>query len=195
MEIQFKESIVLENHRVRIEPMELKHLEFLTPIAIKNPDLLKYSPPKFGTKEFLLSYIQNNIILRDEELKYPFAIFDKKTQSYAGSTSYMNISNKDLRLEIGSTWIGKDYQRTGLNHHCKYLLLQYAFEELEYERIELKTDKRNLQSQKAIERIGGVYEGTLRSHTVMSDGFRRDTVYYSILKSEWSFVKRTVFMQ
>ncbi|MGB3775894.1 MAG: GNAT family N-acetyltransferase [Leeuwenhoekiella sp.] len=164
MKLNFEENIILENSRVRIEPLELKHLELLTPIAINNPDLLKYSPSKFGTHELLAEFIQSSIVLREKHLKYSFAIYDKDKKAYAGSTSYLNISQEDQRLEIGSTWIGKDYQKTGLNHNCKYLLMQYVFEELHFERLEFKTDKRNLQSQKAIERIGGIYEGTLRSH-------------------------------
>ncbi|NKI33028.1 GNAT family N-acetyltransferase [Croceivirga thetidis] len=193
MRLDFKENIVLENRRVRIEPLELRHIDFLIPIALKHPDLLKYSPPKFGTEEFLKAYVENNIALRTQNLKYPFAIYDKEQKSYAGSSSFMNISQRDLRLEIGSTWLGEDFQRTGLNRNCKFLMMQYVFEELKFERLEFKTDKRNLQSQNAIEQIGGVYEGTLRSHTLMSDGFRRDTVYYSILKDDWPEIKHGVF--
>lgn len=193
MKLDFKENIVLENGRVRIEPLELRHIEFLKPIALKHSDLLKFSPPKFGTEEFLKAYVEKNTALREQNLKYPFAIFDKEQNVYAGSSSFMNISVGDLRLEIGSTWLGKEFQRTGLNRNCKFLMMQYVFEDLKFERLEFKTDKRNLQSQKAIEQIGGVYEGALRSHTVMSDGFRRDTVYYSILKNEWPRLKRDVF--
>jgi RimJ/RimL family protein N-acetyltransferase len=102
----------------------------------------------------------------------------------------MNISNVDSRLEIGSTWIGKEFQRTGLNRNCKYLLLNFAFDELGVERIELKTDERNTASRNAIQKIGGQFEGILRSHTLMYDGFRRNTVYYSILKKEWEKIEK-----
>ena len=193
MKLDFESTIVLENNRVRMEPLEEAHFEHLVPIVLEKPDLLKYSPPKFGTSELLLTYIKKNIALRPRQLKYPFVIFDKAKQVYAGSTSYMNISLENQRLEIGSTWIGKAFQRTGLNRNCKFLLMQYAFDILEIERIEFKTDKRNLQSQKAIEGIGGQYEGLLRSHTLMSDGYRRDTVYYSVLKEEWQGIRESVF--
>jgi len=131
--------------------------------------------------------------LRDKELKYPWAIYDKKAEAYAGCTSYLNISAVNSRLEIGSTWIGEEFQRTGLNRACKFLLLSYAFEDLGWERVELKTDSRNEQSKTAIQKIGAQYEGKLRSHTLMSDGYRRDTVYYSILKPEWPRIKSVIF--
>ena len=193
MGLNFEENIVLENERVLIEPLQRRHIEALLPIALKYPDLLKYSPPKFGTKESLTTYIEHGISLRKQHLKYPFAIYDKKKKAFAGSSSFMNISQKNLRLEIGSTWLGKEFQRTGLNRNCKFLMMQYVFEVLEYVRLEFKTDKRNVQSRKAIEQIGGVYEGALRSHTVISDGFRRDTLYYSVLRDEWPAIKSNVF--
>ncbi len=193
MKLKFEERIILENERVRIEPLEERHIESLATIAVRNPDLLKYSPPKFGTAERLATYVAQQLDLKARDLKYPFAIFDKAQHAYAGSTSFLNVSNENRRIEIGSTWIGKDFQRTGLNHNCKFLLMSYVFDYLEFERLEFKTDNRNIQSQGAIERIGGKYEGVLRSHTVMSDGFRRDTRCYSILRSEWKGIKEKVF--
>jgi len=195
MQLDFKQDLVLENNRVRLTPLSVNHINDLSHVVINNPDILKYSPPKFGTVDLLKVYVNTNVTLRENSQKYPFAIFDKIKEMYAGSTSYMNISQKDLRLEIGSTWIGKSFQRSGLNRNCKFLLMQYAFEVLRIERLEFKTDKRNIQSQTAIEAIGGRYEGLLRSHTVMSDGFRRDTVCYSILNNEWPAIKKSVFSQ
>ncbi|MDT7831708.1 GNAT family protein [Flavobacteriaceae bacterium S356] len=193
MKLNFKEDIILENDRVRLEPLTIEHVELLTPIAIDNPTLLKYSPPKFGTVDYLKEYIIRYVKMRTQHLIYAFAIYDKQKSTYAGSTSFMNISQVDERLEIGSTWIGKTFQRTGLNRHCKYLLMQYVFETLQFERLELRTDERNIQSQTAIKAIGGQYEGTLRGHLLMSDGFRRNTVCYSILKDEWKDIKSTIF--
>jgi N-acetyltransferase len=103
------------------------------------------------------------------------------------------VSDKDQRLEIGWTWFGKAFQRTGLNRNVKFLMLQYAFEQLQFERVELKTDERNHPSRKAIEGIGGKFEGILRSHMQLPDGFRRNTVYYSILKAEWPALKNGIF--
>lgn len=193
MLFDFKNKTELEDHRVKLVPLEQQYYEYLLPISIDDPDLLKYSPQLLGTKELLDEYIQNALNQKKSGLRYPFVIFDKLKNSYAGSTSYGNISDKDLRLEVGWTWIGRDFQRTGLNRHCKFLLLKYAFEDLQFERVEFKTDSRNLQSRKAIEAIGATYEGALRSHMLMPDGYRRTSVYYSILRDEWEQLKNTIF--
>ena len=193
MQFEFKNRIELENNSVKLSPLDWKHFDSLFSVMTDYPDLLKYSPQKFGTKELLKKYMHNALSQKESGLRYPFVIFDKLRNSYAGSTSYGNISNTDLRLEIGWTWIGRDFQRTGLNRHCKFLLLKYAFEDLQFERVEFKTDSRNLQSRKAIEAIGATYEGALRSHMLMPDGYRRTTVYYSILRNEWKQLKETIF--
>lgn len=193
MPVNFEKDLVLENQRVKIEALNRQDFDKLLPIAINEPYLLKYLPSKFGTEKALNDYFETNLKLKSQGLKYPFIIYDKNRQCYAGSTSFLNISDVDERLEIGSTWLGTSFQKSGLNHNCKFLLLQYIFEILNYKRAEFKTDSRNLQSQKAIERIGGIYEGTLRSHTVMQDGYRRHTVYYSMLLDEWKTIKTSVF--
>jgi RimJ/RimL family protein N-acetyltransferase len=193
MDLQFDQEIVLENDRVRLEPLCSDHLKDLVFISLNYPDLLQYSPSVWGTSDAMTSYIRTAVNQRLNGTKYTFVIYDKKAQSYAGSTSYMAISNYDSRLEIGSTWLGKEFQRTGLNRNCKYLLLTHAFELLQFERVELKTDSRNMQSRTAILAIGATYEGELRSHTLMTDGFRRNTVYYSILKDEWPEIKMRIF--
>jgi RimJ/RimL family protein N-acetyltransferase len=141
------------------------------------------------TKELLRRYIENSINDRKGKTRYSFSLFDKIKNAYAGSTSFLNISNADSRLEIGATWIGKEFQKTGVNRNCKYLMLAFAFDELKAERVEFKTDERNTVSRTAIEKIGGQYEGLLRSHTLLSDGFRRNTIYYSILRNEWEATK------
>ena len=190
MNLDFTKNIILENDRVRLEPLnKSKHYDVLLELSKKDPNLLQYSPSPFGTPELMNEYFA--IYARDfaAETRYAFAIFDKQTQQYAGSTSYGNVSNHNQRLEIGWTWLSKEFQGTGLNKNCKYLILKFAFETLEFERVELKTDERNEQSKKAIKKIGAKFEGTLRSNTLMFDGFRRSTSYYSILKSEWPTVK------
>ena len=165
----------------------------LVNIAIINGLITKKTRKIATTKNSRIKYFENSFDEKTHLLRYPFAIYDKSTGTYAGSTSYGNISNRDKRLEIGWTWIGSEFQRTGLNRHCKYNLLQYAFEKLEFERVELKTDDRNEQSKNAIMAIGGKFEGILRSHTIMFDGYRRDTTYYGILKGEWESIKKSVF--
>ena len=193
MEFDFEPDIVLENERVRLEPLTEDHLPHLLPIALSQPDLLQYSPSRFGDEESLKSYMGSALIGRALEERYPFVIYDKPTQRYVGSTSFGNVSNANLRLEIGWTWIDQELQRSGLNRANKFLMLRYAFETLAFERVEFKSDSRNEQSRRAMEAIGATYEGTLRSHTLMSDGFRRSTVYYSILKEEWPEINARVF--
>ena len=141
--MDFEKDIVLENSRVKIEPMGLVHLDRLLPIATNNPDLLKYSPSAFGTKEFLQNSIDEALAFRKNKIRYAFVIFDKLLNCYVGSTSYGNISEKDKRLEIGWTWIDKQVQGTGLNRNCKHLLLTHAFYVLGMQRVEFKTDSRN----------------------------------------------------
>jgi RimJ/RimL family protein N-acetyltransferase len=193
MEFDFEPEIVLENERVRLEPLTEDHLPHLLPIALAQPDLLQYSPSSFGDEESLKAYIGGALIGRALEERYPFVIYDKPSQRYVGSTSFGNVSNTNLRLEIGWTWIDQELQRTGLNRANKFLMLRYAFETLEFERVEFKADSRNEQSRRGMEGIGATFEGTLRSHTLMSDGFRRSTVFYSILKEEWPEIKERVF--
>lgn len=190
----FSEEILLENEFVRLEPLKMSHLDFLVPIAEQTPDLLKFSPSPFGDRAALQDYIQIALDEKSNLNRHPFVIFDKQKEKYAGSTSFADISAKNQRLEIGWTWIGKDFQGTGLNKNCKFLMLRYAFEILAFERVEFKADSRNLQSRRAIEKIGATYEGELRSHTLMNDGYRRHTVYYSILKDEWQAVKQNILL-
>ena len=107
----------------------------------------------------------------------------------------MNIDIANERLEIGSTYLGPQFHQTGLNRNVKLLMLSYAFELLQVKRVELKTDARNVQSRTAMEGMGAQYEGSLRSHTIMTDGYRRDTAYYSILIDEWPQVKAQLLLK
>lgn len=189
MNFPFETEIILENTTALLRPLQISDFNNLVNIATKDKDLLRFSPKPVYSESLLRDYIQSAVEERKKRSRYYFIIFDKKKNAYAGNTSFLNISNADSRVEIGSTWIGKEFQRTGLNRNCKLLLLTYAFEELGAERVELKTDERNTASRNAIEKIGGKFEGILRSHTLMYDGFRRNTVYYGILKDEWKDVK------
>ncbi|HEX6332732.1 MAG TPA: GNAT family protein [Flavisolibacter sp.] len=191
MNFNFQNDLWLEDDRVLLRPLEREDLAGLVPAASGDALLVQYSPYSIHTPELLRNYIETALEDRDRSFRFPFAIYDKATGTFAGSTCIANVSNKDRRLEIGWTWLGRDFQKTGLNRHCKFLLLQYVFETLQFERVEFKTDERNLASRAALEKIGAVYEGALRSHTVMNDGFRRTTVYYSILREEWEQLKPT----
>ena len=185
----FDEEITLENSFVLLRPLQFSDVDNLLDVATSDKNLLQYSAMPVYSEELLTRYIEKAINDRRSKSRFAFSIFDKTKNVFAGSTSFLNISNNDSRLEIGATWIGKAFQKTGLNRNVKYLMLSFAFETLNSERIEFKTDERNLNSRTAIEKIGGQYEGLLRSHTLLYDSFRRNTVCYSILRNEWANLK------
>ncbi|HAA10629.1 MAG TPA: N-acetyltransferase [Cytophagales bacterium] len=193
MNFDLTQHIILEDERARLEPLSVEHIPHYLEISRKHPDLLKYSPTLLGSDEAVHQYVAGALAEKARGVRYPFAIYDKQAQAYVGSSSYGSISNPHDRIEIGWTWISREYQRTGLNQHNKFLMLQYAFETLKCERMQLKTDSRNEQSRTAILRIGAKFEGILRNDTVMYDGYRRSTAYYSILAEEWPEVKEQVF--
>ncbi len=191
--VDFDADIILENNKARLEPLSFIHFDGLFEAGNQDDSLLQYSFNRVHTREFLTLFIEKFTGDRKAKIGYPFAIFDKATGKYAGVTTFMAISNEHKRLEIGSTWIGKEYQRTGLNRNCKFLLLSHCFEKMGTERVELKTDARNIQSRTAILKIGATFEGELRNHSVMPDGYRRNTVVFSIVKEEWPEIKSTIF--
>jgi RimJ/RimL family protein N-acetyltransferase len=181
------EPVVLEGEVARLEPLSLKHAPDIAKHA--DPELFKFFGavrPEEKTLHDTEIYIKAMVALPDV---LPFAIIDRASGEAVGVTTYMDIRPKHLGLEIGMTWVSPEHQRTRLNTECKLLLLTHAFEVLGCVRVQLKTDARNIQSQTAIERIGGKKEGVLRKHVVMYDGFVRDTVMYSIISSEWPEVK------
>lgn len=185
--------ITLENNRARLRPLEASDFEALKQIAF-DADIWRYTlTPAPQDAVGLAAYLAQALKDRAAGLRYPFAIIDLDTGQLAGSTSFGSFAPADRRLEIGWTWLGRPFQRTGLNRAAKHLLLQYAFGELGCERVELRTDARNHQSQEAMRRMGAVQEGTLRSHCYTQGGIRRDTVYFSILRPEWEQLRQTVF--
>jgi RimJ/RimL family protein N-acetyltransferase len=119
----------------------------------------------------------------------PFAIVENGKGKVAGSTRYLNIRPEHRALEIGWTWLGQEWQRTGVNTEVKLLLLEYAFEKLGCRRVEFKADGRNLRSQRALERIGAMREGVLRKHMIVQDDFSRDSVYFSVIDDDWTQVR------
>ncbi|QDO94722.1 GNAT family N-acetyltransferase [Formosa sediminum] len=182
----------LEDSRVKLTLLDLSNYKSLIPIA-KQEDLVKYSPTDIATEETLKNYVQTALDGYYHNTCIPFLVFDKSKNAYAGCTRFMNINAKQKVLDIGSTWIGYEFHGTGLNAHMKFLMLQYAFERLEYERVEFKVDERNIRSRKAIEGIGGTLEGILRQNLYLLDGYKRNTCIYGILKAEWDVLKTTVF--
>lgn len=188
----FEQRIELSDKRVLIMPFQPEHMDGFAKIAF-DFDIWEKTSPHIRTEEDLQAYGEELLKAQQNKSKYTFTIIEKNTGRIAGSTSYMSISAENNRLEIGSTWLGKDFHGTGLNKHCKFLLFRYAFEELGVRRLELKTDVLNMRSRKAIMKMGAQEDGILRSHQMMPGGRVRDTVYYSILDHEWPEVKQRVF--
>lgn len=192
MEFSFSEHIILENAAARLRPLEKEDFKELSGIAY-NYDIWRFNVSRCMNDVELINYIYTMLKQKEKNVLYPFVIKDKKLNRIAGSSSFINISNKDKRLEIGSSWLGKSFQGKGLNRNAKFLMIKYAFDNLDFERVEFKTDVLNEQARKALAKIGAMEEGVLRSHTLMQDGRRRDTIYYSILRSEWDKIKNSVF--
>ncbi|WP_018480100.1 GNAT family N-acetyltransferase [Pontibacter roseus] len=190
--MDFNSDIRLENSHVLLRPFHDSDQEQLQTIAFDD-DIWRFMISRISNQQELDAWMQAALRDREKEQRYTFMIVDKATGKLAGSTAYGNVSERDKRLEIGWTWLAKDYRGSGLNRHCKFLLLSYAFEVQQYERVELKTDVLNLRSRQAMRKIGATEEGILRSHTLMQDGRRRDTIYYSILRPEWEAIKATIF--
>ena len=182
----------LENNRVKLSLLDLSNYEYLLDVS-QQENLIQYSPSDITTKEKLKEYVQTAVDGYYHKTIIPFLVFDKQTQSYAGSTRFGLINWKNKVLHIGWTWIGKQFQGTGLNKHIKFLMLQYAFETLDFDKVEFRIDERNIASKKAVEKIGATLEGILRKDTLMLDGFKRSTCCYGILKEEWSNIGQTVF--
>lgn len=183
------QPVTLEGMGVRLEPLDLRHAKDLLE-AGRDPSVWRFRPGEpFGTLDEVRRWIDAALGAVREGGEVAFAILRLPDGAAVGSTRYMDIRRAARALEIGSTWITPDVQRTGVNTECKYLLLRHAFEDLGAMRVQLKTDGRNEKSQRAIERIGGIREGVLRKHMVLGDGFQRDTVMYSIIADEWPAVK------
>jgi RimJ/RimL family protein N-acetyltransferase len=181
--------VVLYGEHVRLEPLDHRHVDELLQQA-QDDDIWRYMPVRRPTtRAELEQLIDKAWKAASEGLEIPFAIIDDKSGQAVGSTRYLDIHRPDRILEIGWTWLGQSAQRTAINTESKLLLLKHAFDDQGALRVQLKTDGRNLRSQRAIERLGAVKEGVLRRNRLMWDGVRRDTVYYSILDDEWPAVK------
>ncbi len=190
----FSNEFVLENEMARLSPLKTEDFKALEAVAY-HPQIWALGMSNLNEPAHLMAYIQSALDDKISLTSYPFLIYDKIKNSVAGSTRYGNISFAHKRLEIGWTWVHPDFQGTGLNKACKFLLLQFAFETLGFNRVEIKTDVLNQQSRKAILKIGGTEEGIFRRHQITSDGRVRDSIYFSIINDEWPEIKSTVFKE
>jgi len=181
--------VTLEGRHVRLEPLEQAHHAALCTIGL-DPELWELIPYRVATPEDMAAYIQTALNAQAAGSALPFASVHAPSGQVIGSTRYLNIDLANRRLEIGATWIAAPWRRTAVNTEGKYLMLRHAFETLGCLRVELKTDSLNQRSRNAIRRIGATEEGTLRQHMITWSGRLRDSIYFSILDSEWPRVKQ-----
>jgi len=180
-------DIVLENETVLLRSLQTEDLEHLLPFALHEPTIWYYSLLSGATEEGMKKYIHAACEGRDAGHSFAFIVYDKKASAYAGSTRFYDIQHEHKVLQLGFTWYGKKFQGTGLNRNCKFLLLQYAFETLQMERVEFRADNTNTRSVAAMKSIGCKVDGVLRSNMPKPKGQhgRRDSIVLSILKDEW----------
>ncbi len=181
--------VALEGEHVRLVPPDLKYVDDLVQAAEPNEIWEHIATAPGQSPEEMSTWMNEAIRETQNGTRIWFIVIRKSDERAIGATSYMDIHRKDRGLEIGGTWITTSAWRTPINTECKYLLLRHAFETLGCLRVQLKTDLRNVRSQRAIERIGAVKEGVLRKHMLTRTGYLRDTVMYSIIDTEWQAVK------
>ena len=179
----------LTGSRVRMEPLSLeRHWEGLLAIGL-DPDLWRYTITTVRDAADLRRYLDTATRELAEGQSLPFATIDVASGRVAGCTRYGSLDPLNRRVEIGWTWVGREFRRSHVNTEAKYLMLNHAFETIDCVRVEFKAHASNERSRRAMERIGAQFEGTLRRHMLRDTGEWRDTVYYSILDHEWPAVK------
>ena len=181
-------DLKLQTGNILLRPTIVEDIEGFTGLTT-DKTMWIYFTNDLSDKTELENWVNDALIQKDNKTRLPFTIIDKKTSNIIGSTSFGNISYRDKRIEIGWTWLSKNYWGKGVNDEVKYLMFRYCFEKLEFLRVECKTDVLNIPARKALTRMNMTEEGILRSHTLMTNNRRRDTIYYSILKSEWTEIK------
>jgi len=177
---------ILEDERVLLRPLQKSDVENLLHFSNNEPDIWFYSLVRANGIENLENYIDIALKAKANQTEFTFIILDKRTNQYAGSTRFYDINFPFKTVQLGYTWYGKDFQGTGLNKHCKYLLLEFAFETLGMERVEFRADANNAKSIAAMKSIGCKVDGILRSNMpTFESEIRRDSIVLSILKCEW----------
>jgi RimJ/RimL family protein N-acetyltransferase len=189
------QPVILEGRLVRLEPLAADHIPDLLHAA-RDERIWQYMfYGNLAEREPMEAFIHNAIRQRDLGTDLPFAVIHNATGKAIGSTRFRDICLKHMKLEIGGTWYASEYQRSGVNLECKYLLMRHAFETFGTLRVQFKTDIRNTRSRQSLEKLGAVQEGILRRSAIMPDGLVRDTAVYSILDTEWGMVKQGLEMR
>jgi RimJ/RimL family protein N-acetyltransferase len=182
------EPIVLEGAAVKLAPLKIEHLDELYKAA-SDESLWLWTTNVIATKRDLRRYVETALEEAERKVSVPFVTIEKSSHETVGSTRFGNIDRKNRKAEIGWTWINSRWQRSAINTEAKLLMLTHAFETWKCVRVELKTDALNEKSRRAILRLGAKEEGILRRHLITDAGRFRDTVYFSIIDSEWQTVK------
>lgn len=192
MDVFFPPGFQLETPRVILRPMHRDDLDIYIGLS-NDADIWKFFTKELSDPLEMQLWVKEALEEKAQKKKMPFTVYDKDTKSICGSTSYGNFSFFDKRVEIGWTWLGKEYIGMGVNRQAKFALLSYAFEVMKMERVEIKTDFLNERAKSALLKIGMKPEGVLRSHMQMHSNRRRDTIYFSIIKNEWQERKENFF--
>ena len=180
------DDLTLEDECVLLRPLQASDYEYLLPFALNERDTWYYSLVRAAGEDGLRNYMDIALAAKEKGTEFPFIVFNKHVDAYAGSTRFYDINLPYKTLQLGYTWYGEKYRGTGLNKHCKFLLLQFAFEKLGIERVEFRADARNARSIAAMKSIGCTVDGILRSNMPTIEGDkRRDSIVLSILKDEW----------
>lgn len=180
--------VTLTGKRVRLEPLDEGHVDDLARVALDDR-IWRWTLANAMDDVGLRAWFDQARANAEATEEVPFATIDLEDGRAIGSSRFLSIAPEHRRLEIGWTWLGTEYQRTGLNREAKLLQLTHAFETLAAERVEFKTHARNVASRTALLGIGATFEGVFRRHTVMADGSSRDSAYYSVVAPEWPAVK------
>ena len=184
-------EVTLEGKRVRLEPLRPGHAPMLWELAKDHvQDLFQWIPYRLESLEDFRQFVRQVLAEQRRGLSVPFATFERQSGQLAGTTRFMNMDIANRKVEIGSTWVAPRWQRTVVNTEAKFLMLKHAFEVWHCLRVELKTDSHNERSRRAILRLGAREEGTLRKHMLTWNGRQRDSVFFSILDTEWPEVKQ-----
>jgi RimJ/RimL family protein N-acetyltransferase len=183
------QPVTLTGRHVRLEPLRAEHVPALARVGLA-PELWRWIPVPVTTLDEMRSYVATALDEQQRGVSLPFAIVDAASDEVIGSTRFGAIEPKHRRVEIGWTWLAVSHQRSAANTEAKRLLLGHAFDVLGAMRVELKTDALNEKSRNAIRRIGATEEGIFRKHLITASGRVRDTVYHSIIESEWPEVRR-----
>lgn len=184
----------LEDDLIILQPITREHITEMRTLS-SDSDIWTWYTEDLTDPEDLDRWMSGRLKESENGTQFTFSVIMKETGKVIGSSSYGHIDREEKCIEIGWTWLGKEYIGSGINKHMKYLMLQNAFERMEVERLELRTDETNQRSRRAMEKIGATYDGVLRNHRRTQGDRRRNTVIYSIIREEWTEIKKSIFKE